>query len=197
VTHSWGTVILLDILFASRWDGEDVPPQTAQQVAGIRDLLFGMGAHKARGALLSSISTMGSPFSLFTLMDVSDPGLQIANPSSHDISETMAMLFAALYKERNEPLQWRNFIHPGDPIAYPLQPLVEGMLGNAMLNPAPPINITDTVDVVDAMTHLVGIADFAGHILSHNNVSVADAANAHASYWTNKQVADSIRSLIP
>jgi len=25
VTHSWGTVILFDLLFASRWDDEKVP----------------------------------------------------------------------------------------------------------------------------------------------------------------------------
>jgi hypothetical protein len=66
ITHSWGTVILFDILFATRWDEPTVPGH--QEVMAIRDTIFGVSGTDAdtcdRGIELASIHTMGSPLSL-------------------------------------------------------------------------------------------------------------------------------------
>ena len=45
VTHSWGTVILFDILFATRWDEPTVPGH--QEVMAIRDAIFGVSGTDA------------------------------------------------------------------------------------------------------------------------------------------------------
>jgi hypothetical protein len=184
ITHSWGTVILLDVLFASRWDGADAPPVAKAQVQQIRDMLFGIEPNPENGIKLASITTMGSPFSLFSLLDVSDPSIKSEGASSHDISDTIEKLCTNLHGACGVPLKWRNFIHPGDPVAYPIAPLVQSMLK------------PETVDIADAMTHLEGLLDLASHLLGHNNISITDAAHAHNSYWTNKQVATGIQALI-
>ena len=69
VTHSWGTIILFDILFSSRWDYpnadgcEKLPGQ--EEVQLIRSLIFGLGSNHHSGIRLGSITTMGSPLALF------------------------------------------------------------------------------------------------------------------------------------
>jgi hypothetical protein len=81
VTHSWGAVILLDLLFAPRWTEKDNPGY--EHVHDLRNAMFGMGHNAGEGVLLASITTMGSPMSLFSLMDGSSSGF---GSSSHDIT---------------------------------------------------------------------------------------------------------------
>ncbi|WP_341529901.1 hypothetical protein WKK05_11605 [Nostoc sp. UHCC 0302] len=70
VTHSWGTIILFDILFAARWDAPDIPGH--QDVTQIRDIIFGISGieDQLHGIELASIHTMGSPIGIFSLIDV-------------------------------------------------------------------------------------------------------------------------------
>ena len=43
VTHSWGTVILFDVMFAPRWDDTDLDHDTRRRIQNIREGLFRMG----------------------------------------------------------------------------------------------------------------------------------------------------------
>ncbi|WP_199305694.1 hypothetical protein [Pseudanabaena sp. FACHB-2040] len=60
ITHSMGTVIFFDILFASRWEDprldEDASTRQIRQIVSqIRDALFGLGAHPGAGLPVASI----------------------------------------------------------------------------------------------------------------------------------------------
>ena len=80
VTHSWGTVILFDILFADRWENKDLEPEILKSVENLRSCFFGIGQEsdqapettiklKDIGIPLASLHTMGSPISLFNLIN--------------------------------------------------------------------------------------------------------------------------------
>ncbi len=91
ITHSWGTIILFDVLFAARWDGDDIPGHNS--VSNIRERCFGVEPNPNAGMPLASIHTMGSPIALFDLMDVDqkiDIDEEINNNrvqvSTHDIT---------------------------------------------------------------------------------------------------------------
>jgi hypothetical protein len=75
VTHSMGTVILFDILFSHRWDDLSIPGH--ESVNAIRSVIFGIPPNPMQGIKLGSITTMGSPIAIFSLMDV-DQGMQEA-----------------------------------------------------------------------------------------------------------------------
>lgn len=110
VTHSWGTVIIFDILFAGRWDDPNAPKH--DQVMAIRDAIFGIEGNDPnphQGIQLASIHTMGSPVAIFSLTDVTASG--------HNITPKLQQLLDSLQQERQgKKLPWRNYIHPGDPI---------------------------------------------------------------------------------
>jgi hypothetical protein len=73
VTHSWGTVILFDIMFADRWEDPQLPLGIRTSVDNIRSAFFGIGKPEIKnsGIPISSIHTMGSPISLFNLLNAS------------------------------------------------------------------------------------------------------------------------------
>ncbi len=89
VTHSMGTVILFDILFSHRWDDASIPGY--ESVNAIRNVIFGIPPNRTQGIKLGSITTMGSPIAIFSLMDV-DKSMQEARNaqgrviSTHDIT---------------------------------------------------------------------------------------------------------------
>jgi hypothetical protein len=186
ITHSWGTIILLDVLFADRWKDQEAPKEAADKVQEIRKMIFGLEPNPEQGLKLASITTMGSPFSLFSLMDISALPTTPYSSSGHDISDTMIKLFSTLYDDKKKPLPWRNFINPGDPVAYPVEPLVDTMLGGQPY----------TADVADVLLKQNGPMKLFGRLFHRSDVSIADVANAHASYWISKEVSADIKNVI-
>jgi len=177
VTHSWGAVILLDLLFASRWTEKDNPGY--DDVHALRNALFGMGHETDKGVLLASVTTMGSPMSLFSLMDGSSNGF---GSSSHDITGNIQDYCCKLFEERKIPLAWYNFVHPGDAFAYPSAPLLDSLLQEH----------AKTVHADDILVKLGAVDTIVRALTLKSVLSIFDAANAHNSYWENAQVIRSV-----
>ena len=191
VTHSWGTVILFDLLFAGRWNDPDVPGH--KDVMVIRDAIFGLSGddkNPLRGMPLASLHTMGSPVAIFSLTnvnsDVSDSEiLASAAPSSHDITPRLKELLESLYKARgNTKLPWRNYIHPGDPIAYPLKELMSSLVDRD----------EQYIDFQDLFTHEPKLFDFLTQPLSQTTLALLQGGDAHGSYWHSDKVVEEVAS---
>ncbi|MFM7448273.1 MAG: hypothetical protein ACKO24_06730 [Leptolyngbyaceae cyanobacterium] len=181
VTHSWGTVILFDILFASRWEDASLDATSStreirQMVAEIRNALFGLGQSKTIGIPLASISTMGSPLALFTLLSINGNS---NGQSSHQLAENLKILLETLFNRRNKPLPWLNFAHPGDPIAYPLKG---------------PINLVfdDNIRFVDIQDVMTTKGSCLLRPFSQRLLPLLWGGQAHGSYWENQTVATTI-----
>jgi hypothetical protein len=182
VTHSWGTVILLDVLFAPRWDDNDVPGH--EVVMEIRDKFFGItGVSSAgdredttqEGIILESIHTMGSPISFFSLINNTGSG--------NDISENLQRLLRNLYHKTNKRLAWKNYVHPGDPVAYPIKELMEDLAQE---------RVNHFLDIDDILTEKAGIFDFILDPFSQSTIALIHGGEAHGSYWHSEQVAEQI-----
>jgi hypothetical protein len=106
VTHSLGTVILFDLLFAERWNDNEF-----MEVRELRRSLYGVKPHKREGARVAGIYTMGSPLAIFSLLE-----------GSHDVQKKMTGML-----NRLPYLEWHNFIHPGDPVVCPFGTLLDGV----------------------------------------------------------------------
>lgn len=186
VSHSLGTVILFDILFASRWDDVGLPGY--DNVQKIRDTIFGIEPTPKEGIRLASIHTMGSPVALFYLMDIDQSLNQIAataleKVSTHDITPNLQKLLGGLYQELgNQKLPWRNFIHPGDPIAYPLVNIIPELVDDQ----------GKYVDIQDIVTQDFTFSNFVSSIFSNTPLALINAGEAHGSYWNNSEVANKI-----
>lgn len=172
VTHSWGTVILFDILFADRWNFDNVPGR--QDVMAIRNFLFGLPPTPNTGIRLASINTMGSPIALFNLIHV--------NGSSHDFQPTLEELLKNLYNMRGRQLPWTNFIHPGDPVAWPLETVLFDSVEEQK----------KYLDLIDFVNKNEDWSDRIFQQLSQKIVALIHGGDAHGSYWQSKQVADKI-----
>lgn len=177
ITHSWGAVIVLDMLFAGRWLEDGVPGR--DEVLAMRNALFGMGENRDEGLLLASIVMMGSPMSLFSLMD-GESGKQ--GPSSHDIAGAMQAYSQKRFEEIGSPLLWTNLIHPADAFAYPIVPLLNDLLHEQR----------DTVTAKDEFikTSLTDAALRA--TFGRTDLAILGAAGAHNSYWDNGRVIHTI-----
>lgn len=176
VTHSWGTVILLDILFADRWEDEKIPGH--HDVMTIRRALFGLPPNPDRGIPLASIHTMGSPIALFSLISV--------NGSSHDFKPRLNQLLENLYNIRGGKLPWLNFIHPGDPVAWPLEKVMFDLVdGDAKY-----------LGFKDQLTHNRDLSDLLFQPCSQTILALLNGGKAHGSYWSSKEVAQSIAQTI-
>jgi hypothetical protein len=181
VTHSWGTVILLDILFAPRWNDKNVPGQ--KDVMDIRDKFFGItgvsntGGRKdttQEGIVLSSIHTMGSPISFFSLTNNTGSG--------NDISENLQTLLTKLHEKTGKSLPWRNYIHPADPVAYPIKELMQDLAEETV----------NFLDIDDILTGEAGVFDFIMETFNQNTLALMHGGEAHGSYWNSNQVANKI-----
>lgn len=196
ITHSWGTVILFDILFAARWDQSDIAGHQSAQ--DIRNSLFGVEPNSNKGISLASIYTMGSPIALFSLIDVArsnekakaekelttDKGNKV---NTHDITPRLERLLESLSKIRQgTPLPWRNFIHPGDPVAWPLEKVM--------------LNLVDResryLEIKDIVTNNADFSDFLTQPLSQSFLALLHGGDAHGSYWESKQLANEIARTI-
>lgn len=196
VTHSLGTVILFDLLFSSRWDDNN-------DVTAIRDVIYGVGPHPEKGIRLGSITTMGSPIGIFSLMDVASPAVDAnSNPhnaiSTHDITPSLVQLLQHLSQVLDgRPVPWRNFVHPGDPIASPLEAIIPNM-----------VEVNEKKKSIDIRDRLVPLAkvgrdplsavlsDLLGGIFSKTAIPILNTGNAHNSYWLSPFVAREIAQLM-
>jgi hypothetical protein len=177
VTHSWGTVVLFDILFAARWEDPELPEEVRQRVTKIRRGFFGVGTNeeKSYGIPLASIHTMGSPIALFNLVN-------IQNLSSFNLTPNLKKFLGELQIKMQKPLPWKNYAHPGDPIAYPLEGVMPLLLGEA----------EKFVSIED----IISPTSWLGGIFGQFTLSLINGGKAHGSYWTEKKVAQSIGQVI-
>ncbi len=181
VTHSWGTVILFDILFADRWSNEKIPSH--QSVMDIRRFLCGLPPNPEKGLCLASIHTMGSPIALFSLVSVEG--------SSHDFKPLFNQLLSSLYIKLGRPLPWLNFIHPGDPVAWPLEKLI----GKLVVNENHPED-KQYVAIQDVVTQNANLFDFITEPVSQTYLALLYGGAAHSSYLSSEEVAKRIADTI-
>lgn len=189
VTHSWGTVILFDILFATRWDNPQVTGH--QEVMDIRDCVFGLSGNEDtsnQGIKLASINTMGSPIAIFSLTSVNaDPNQLGSDGSGNDITLNLQKLLNNLYEARNgQKLPWRNFIHPGDPIAYPLEKLMKDLVDND----------EKYIDFEDIISQDSNVFNFIKQSKSQTTLALLQGGKAHGSYWQSQKVIQEIVSIL-
>ena len=181
VTHSMGTVILFDMLFSARWDSSYTPVTT------IRNLLFGVSPNPTQGIRLGSISTMGSPIGFFSLINfdktTNDPQDKRNNIiCTHDITPHLEELLDNLRLELGKKLPWYNFVHPGDPVAYPLEKLLPQLVDEK----------GQYIDIQDILTHPTSLTDLLTQPWSQTTFALLHGGEAHGSYWQSDQVAQQI-----
>lgn len=183
VTHSWGTVILFDILFAGRWEDPRLDADVRDAVKVIRNVLFGLGQNQAErsvGIPIASVHTMGSPIALFSLLSINS----YANgESSHDLTPELANFLECLYKLRQKPVPWFNFAHPGDPIAYPLEGIMTLLLDGS----------SKYVEIQDVITDN---GSFLIRPFRQTLLPLLGGGDAHGSYWTNEKVVKTINAVM-
>lgn len=189
VTHSWGTVILFDILFADRWENKDLEPEILKSVENLRSCFFGIGQEsdqaadttmklKDIGIPLASLHTMGSPIALFNLINSGKGKNFNLTPKLKEFLESSSKLMGT-------PLPWQNYAHPGDPIAYPLTGAMKLSLEDAIKF----VSLKDIVTTPNALEKIVNwIPVFP--------VSLLNGGSAHGSYWNDPTVAKNIAQVI-
>ncbi|WP_373542755.1 hypothetical protein [Chamaesiphon sp.] len=175
VTHSWGAVILFDIMFAARWEDETLDESIRQSVNNIRTGFFGVGNSDIKncGIPIASIHTMGSPISLFNLLNAS-------GAKSFNLTPKLKDLLSSLHIETGKPLPWCNYAHPGDPIAYPLKGVMDLSLGEAR----------DFVKINDIVTNTFSL------IPKESLLHILRGGDAHSSYWNERSVIKNIGDVI-
>lgn len=183
VGHSWGTVILFDILFAGRWDLPNVPG--GDRVRTIRQRIFGVAPERERGIRLASIHTLGSPIALFNLIDLV-PDATTGLGDTYDIAKNLQELLQTLYRERRQqPLPWYNFIHPSDPFAWTLKEVMQEVVGSGL------------VEIEDVITRDTDFTDLLMLPFRQTPVSLLiNGGDAHASYWRCRDVVQKMSSAI-
>jgi hypothetical protein len=192
VAHSLGTVVLFDILFSARWDQEGIPGY--ESVKAIREGIYGIEPNWTQGIRLASISTMGSPLGLFSLMDIDQSDVEQKDGkneivNTHDITPRLQQFLERIptrLDSENKRLPWLNFAHPGDPLASPLDPLMPDMVDRDR----------KYVDVEDVILKNVTLADHIGQLFNNSPLTMLYAGDAHLSYLKSKQVAKSIANVI-
>jgi hypothetical protein len=177
VTHSWGTVILFDIMFADRWEDASLTADIREAVDNIRSSFFGIGKPEIKnfGIPIASIHTMGSPISLFNLLNAS-------GAKSFNLTPKLKEFLSSLYGKTGKPLPWWNYAHPGDPIAYPLKGVMDLSLGES----------NQFVEIEDVMTPTNSWLQFVNQSI----LSIIQGGEAHASYWTSPLVSKTIARVI-
>lgn len=177
VTHSWGTVILFDILFASRWNDPTIRGYEEAQI--IRNTIFGVGQQTENGLYLGSITTMGSPISLFSLMsaEVHHDGTP---SSSHDITTDLCRMLRSLQQRLcGSRLRWSNHLHPGDLVAWPIE--------NSL-----PFIVPGLADLAEMKDQLVTDAGPPKIFECVKAIALCNAGDAHHCYWNSSQLAESV-----
>lgn len=185
VTHSMGTIILFDMLFSARWDPDYVPGHAS--VDAMRGLFFGVGPAPDCGIRLGSISTLGSPIGFFSLLDVDQSTENVTDGqghilNTHDVTPRLEQMLASLLKELGQKLPWYNFVHPGDPVAYPLEKLLPQLVDRNN-------QYIDAQDILIPPTHL---ADVLTEPFSQDSIALLQSVEAHGQYWKSLDVVQKI-----
>lgn len=179
VTHSWGTVILFDILFAARWEDPKLDVSTRDRVEMIRRTLFGLPPNPEQGIPLASIHTMGSPIALFSLLNVT-------GRSSHDLTPKLKELLGSLHSLEKHPLAWKNYVHPGDPIAYPLEGVLPQLLDES----------ADFVRIEDLICYKKDVMNWLTKPFRQTLLPMLGGGDAHQYYFESDLVARTIARVI-
>lgn len=130
---------------------------------------------------------MGSPIAIFSLTSVNSDEPP-SNPSSHDITKRLQKLLENLYQARDRvKLPWKNYIHPGDPIAYPLAELLKYLVDKE----------EKYLDFQDVISQEPKFFDFLREPLNQTTLSLLQGGEAHGSYWESQKVIQEISSLLP
>jgi hypothetical protein len=187
VTHSMGTIILFDVLFSGRWD-----PSAVNEYQGAQDIRDAIGLYNMR---LCSIHTMGSPISVFQLMmeipiGVPSDGIARSIPRTHDITPKFQEFLGEIRGKLGKPLPWRNYIHPGDPIASPLANVLPDMLDPGGQNLEIRDILTQEPDIFEAPLNMFGDLGEVAQLMLFGGA-------AHGSYWNSQLVSDQILKTIP
>lgn len=190
VGHSMGTIILFDLLFSARWDQEGVPGHDS--VMTIREAIYGVEPAWEKGIQLASITTMGAPLGIFSLIDVDNSTVEQKNDkgefiNTHDITPRLQLMLERMTsKLEGQKLPWLNFAHPGDALASPLVPIIPNMVdGEGKYIQPEDIILEDT-----------GFTDYLAEPLRDTPAAILNSGNAHQSYLYSPKVAERIARVI-
>ncbi len=189
VSHSLGTTILFDILFSARWDSPRSPGH--KSVETLRNLLFGLGPTPNTGIMVGSVTTMGSPLGIFSLIDVDQSSENTTDSSgnllsTHDITPRLQKLLMNLYRELGMKLPWYNFMHPGDPIASPLAQLLPELVDRGH----------QYIDVQDILIPPMGLIEELTNLVSQWPPTILVGLQTHNEYFERNDVAQRIAQAI-
>jgi hypothetical protein len=108
--------------------------------------------------------------------------LNIAGSRSFNLTPNLKDLLESLSRLTGKPLPWRNYAHPGDPIAYPLEGVLPLLLEEARKD----------VNIADVVTR----GSFFWQLFSRTLLPILDGGNAHGSYWDDREVSSTIAQVI-
>jgi hypothetical protein len=134
-----------------------------------------MGQERDKGIKLASIHTMGSPLAIFSL-------LVQKGSRTHDITDSFKQLLHNLHQDSPNKLPWRNYCHPGDPIAFPLNPLLYSMLDPDK----------EFIELQDIILPNADLSDWLVTPFSQTFLALLHGGDAHGSYWCSETVAQEI-----
>ncbi len=172
ITHSLGTVILWDILFSDKFQAND-------PAFKIREILNQNSPPLTNRKInLKSITTMGSPISLFNIM--------------LEVKPQQINLLAQQYS--SQKLNWLNLIHVSDIIAYPIHPVLDSqdLFSLFLTEEYLQENVNPFEATLEQLSELINrksaYPQEITNILSYAQVA-AGSLNAHTYYWKSDQVA--------
>jgi hypothetical protein len=108
------------------------------------------------------------------------------NTCTHDITPRLGKLLDSLHLELGKKLPWYNFVHPGDPVAYPLEKLLP-----QLVDPQ-----GQYIDLQDILTHSTSLAELLTEPWSQTTFALLHGGETHGSYWQSDQVAQQIAQAI-
>ena len=188
VSHSLGTIILFDALFASRWESEDMPGYNC--ITELRDAFCGAGTRPEEGIQVASIHTMGSPIPLFSLLNMYNRQQENEagqHTDSHEIGPKLQVFLQHLARNRGgKRIPWWNYAHPGDPLAYPLEELLYQLVDQKR----------ECLEVHDVVTTPDDIEDWMIESFKQSSAALIHAGSAHRSYWNSEMIASRIARTI-
>ena len=128
---------------------------------------------------------MGSPIALFSLITIT--GKNENDESTHDIIPGLEDLLKNVV-QGGRKLPWLNFVHPGDPISWPLEQVIAKLVAGS----------NRYVQVDDIPTRGSGLWEFFAQLppIRQTFLALANGGSAHGSYWKNKELAQRIAANI-
>ncbi len=191
VTHSWGTIILFDFILSQRWlfkNNGTIEDET-KFLFEFQELLFD-------SLILESVITMGSPIFFFEFMQAKR---QANNDKARE--NFIKILIEKVKGGRNKQeyrykIPWTNFVHPSDPIAWPIKGIFSSKNGfdkdtSKLFVVEDKIICKKSKKILKPFHYLISNIGPIGKIILILP-SVIYAYWAHSSYWRNKEIANKI-----